>query len=181
MSPELQKKLWQNYPLIMSYDKELDIGLYLECDDGWFNIIDNLCRNIQSHIDWNNGTGEFSRFDSKNKPIEQLVADQIKEKYGGLRFYYYGATVDGQEDSYIMGMVKMAEALSAKTCEQCGAPGKSCGKGWVRTICGKCLDKENAHTQTHETTCLGIIPDTYIICGEDGNFCSDDCLKKHQS
>jgi hypothetical protein len=24
-------------------------------------------------------------------------------------------------------------------------------------------------------TCLGIIPNTFIICGEDGNYCSDYC------
>ena len=24
--------------------------------------------------------------------------------------------------------------------------------------------------------CLGIIPDTFIICGEEGFFCSDGCL-----
>ena len=46
------------------------------------------------------------------------MADQVKEKFGTLRFYYTGG------DDRIDGMVRMAESMSAVTCETCGAPGK---------------------------------------------------------
>jgi hypothetical protein len=63
--------------------------------------------------------------------VEQVVVSQVKEKFGGLRFYY-----DGGNDN-IRGMVGMAESLSAITCEQCGAPGDQRHDGWIRTLCNE--------------------------------------------
>jgi hypothetical protein len=54
---------------------------------------------------------------------------QIKEKFGGLRFYYDGG------DDVINGMVRMAEAWAGHTCEECGAPGTSRDGGWIKTLC----------------------------------------------
>ena len=61
--------------------------------------------------------------------IPQVTVDQVKEKFGTLRFYYTGG------DKVIDGMVRMAEAMSGVTCEQCGAPGKRKGHGWIYTAC----------------------------------------------
>lgn len=61
--------------------------------------------------------------------VPQVVADQVKEKFGGLRFFYTGG------DDTIDGMVKFAESLSERTCEACGAPGHSRGGGWITTLC----------------------------------------------
>lgn len=63
------------------------------------------------------------------EPIPQVVADQVKEKYGGLRYYFHGG------DDYIEGAVALAEAMGEIVCEVCGAPGKVCGAGWLRTVC----------------------------------------------
>ena len=49
--------------------------------------------------------------------VEQVVAGQIKEKFGTLRFYYHGG------DDYIRGLVSMADAMTSRVCEDCGAPG----------------------------------------------------------
>jgi hypothetical protein len=61
--------------------------------------------------------------------VEQLTADQIKEKFGTLRFYTTGG------DDYTDGVVRMAEAMSGVTCETCGKPGTTGGKGWIKTAC----------------------------------------------
>jgi hypothetical protein len=54
---------------------------------------------------------------------------QIKEKFGTLRIYCYG------EDEYIQGVIRMAEEMSAITCEVTGLPGQMCRKGyWYRTL-----------------------------------------------
>ena len=91
--------------------------------EGWWPIIETLCSNIQSHTDWWNKNRE-------NRPIvEQVVVAQIKEKFGGLRFYYEGG------DDQISGMVRMAEAWANNTCENCGAPGKRREGGWIKTLC----------------------------------------------
>ena len=61
--------------------------------------------------------------------IPQVVATQVKEKFGTLNFYYAGG------DQYISGLVDMAENMSAVTCETCGNPGKLRRGGWLRTLC----------------------------------------------
>lgn len=63
------------------------------------------------------------------EPAEQVVAGQIKEKFGTLRFYYSGG------DDHVRGLVNMAEAMSAVTCEVCGSPGQSSPQGWIKTLC----------------------------------------------
>jgi len=61
--------------------------------------------------------------------VRQVVAVQVKEKFGGLRFYYSGG------DQYIEGMVNLAENLAERTCDVCGAPGKLREGGWIVTRC----------------------------------------------
>ena len=87
---------------------------------GWWPIIEALCANIQSHIDWRNRESET---------VSQVVVEQIKEKFGGLRFYYQGG------DEQIHGMVRMAEAWANVSCEECGNPGSRRSGGWIRTLC----------------------------------------------
>jgi hypothetical protein len=87
---------------------------------GWWPIIENLCANIQSHIDWRIKQGQN---------IAQVEVNQIKEKFGGLRFYYSGG------DDEVSGMVRMAESWASVACEECGAFGKRRSGGWVRTLC----------------------------------------------
>jgi len=87
----------------------------------------------------------------------QVVADQVKEKFGTLRFYYhleydprlrelaYGKKVNARArevaehySNYIDGIVHMAEILSARTCEETGKEGEMhvTGNryGWYRTL-----------------------------------------------
>ena len=90
------------------------------CGEGWWPILTNLCANIQHHIDWKNKTSEV---------VPQVIVAQIKEKFGGLRFYYSGG------DNTIDGMVQMAEAWADASCEECGSPGKRRGGGWIKTLC----------------------------------------------
>ena len=61
--------------------------------------------------------------------IQQVTLDQVKEKFGTLRFYYTGG------DEYISGLVSMAESMSGVTCEECGSPGETKGQGWLVTLC----------------------------------------------
>lgn len=61
--------------------------------------------------------------------IRTVIVHQIKEKFGGLRFYYEGG------DDIVDGMVRMAEAWAGRTCETCGNKGTRRSGGWVRTLC----------------------------------------------
>ena len=76
--------------------------------------------------------------------IPQVTLDQVKEKFGTLRFYYTGG------DEYIHGMVAMAEAMSGCTCEECGNPGERNGGGWVRTLCTACEEQREKKRAEYE-------------------------------
>lgn len=92
-------------------------------DEGWWPIIESLCLNIQHYLDWINKNHDA------HPVVEQVVVAQIKEKFGGLRFYYDGG------DDRVYGMVRMAEAWASHSCETCGAPGTSRSGGWIKTLC----------------------------------------------
>ena len=87
---------------------------------GWYLILEKLCANIQSHIDWKN---------RETLVVPQVVVEQIKEKFGGLRFYYQGG------DDNVHGMVRMAEAWASRSCEECGNVGVRRDGGLIRTLC----------------------------------------------
>jgi hypothetical protein len=124
MKQELDNQLCEKYPKIFA-DRhkpmtETCMCWGFECGDGWYNILDQLCNNIQHYIDWKN---------RKEEIVPQVVAEQVKEKFGTLRFYYRGG------DDYIEGMVRMADSMSSILCEKCGATGKQRYGGWIRTLC----------------------------------------------
>ena len=134
MKPELQNKLFEDYPSIFR-QKDLPMSQTCMCwgidtGDGWYNILDTLCNQIQNHLKHN------LRKD-QDPPTVNVEATQVKEKFGGLRFYYNGG------DDFIEGLVWMAEAISYRTCEECGSPGTSNNTGWVKTLCPPCRDKDN--------------------------------------
>ena len=90
---------------------------------GWYPLIEKLSEVIQSHID---------HLHKQGKECPQVIVEQVKEKFGTLRFYYTGG------DEYIAGLVSMAESMSGVTCEGCGNPGERRGGGWVHTYCKTC-------------------------------------------
>ena len=124
MNEKLDELLCQRYPKMMvNRDKsmmETCMCWGFECGDGWFNILDQLMGNIQHHIDWKN---------KKEEVVAQVTLNQVKEKFGTLRFYYSGG------DDYIDGLVTMAESMSGVTCEECGLPGTQTQGGWIKTAC----------------------------------------------
>ncbi|MGY6123518.1 hypothetical protein ACW9YQ_24640 (plasmid) [Paraburkholderia strydomiana] len=108
MSPELTNKLYTKYPLIFARRPSLAVF------DGWLDLLDTLCWSLQTET-------------SNHGP--QVVAGQVKEKFGGLRFYA-GPCNDAQR-----GMIDMAQAMSFHICEVCGDRGRHIGTGWERTRC----------------------------------------------
>ena len=119
MRQELDKLLCEKYPKMMvnrnKNMQETCMCWGFECGNGWFNILDQLMGNIQHHIDWKEKQRNWAiEFNSKAaqeemrvvpESIPQVTLDQIKEKFGTLRFYYTGG------DDIIDGMVRMAESM----------------------------------------------------------------------
>lgn len=125
MTDDKTAELKKKYPEIFSED------FYFECMDGWFDLIDGLCYKLQSYID---------DFDN----VEQIIAGQVKEKFGGLRFY-----IEQGGDDYIYSLIKEVEHQSYKTCEDCGSPGKVQNLGyWLICRCPTCFAKSEEARKT---------------------------------
>lgn len=159
MRKELDEALCAKYPLIFADRNkpmtETAMCWGFECGDGWYNLIDVLCGMLYSEYNqakdryestkeyYDNG-GKYPWVGGKEITAEELeqkrlameeaaktvpVATQVKEKFGGLRFYVNGAT-----DKH-WNYISFAENMSYRTCEQCGAPGKRYTDGWHQTLC----------------------------------------------
>jgi len=92
--------------------RESNMAFGFECSDGWFELLKELSEKLEP---------------------QGVVASQVKEKFGGLRFYLRGGATDAVWD-----LIDEAENKSEEICELCGQPGKLRGKSWVQTLCAKC-------------------------------------------
>ena len=102
-----------------------------QAKEGNFDLFDDSMKDLNNPEYKAKRLSEVIAGDFRPVPesIPQVTLDQIKEKFGTLRFYYTGG------DDIIDGMVRMAESMSAVTCETCGNPGQQRGGGWIRTLC----------------------------------------------
>lgn len=121
MTPELQGVLSRKYPKVfrnLGGDMTKTCMAWgICCGDGWFLILWRLCAVLE--------------------PLG-VVASQIKEKFGTLRFYWYTDHDESHWDK-IKAAVRKAESESARTCEQCGRPGREVNRGgWLSTMCMEC-------------------------------------------
>jgi len=130
MKKELQDKLFEKYPLIFRQKdlpkQETAMCWGIACGDGWYILLYELCNSIDNRL----------RNVNRGKPEdEKLICEavQVKEKFGGLRFYIFGG------DDYINGLVDLAESMSYRICSKCGnqrTPQKN--RGWVYSLCDSC-------------------------------------------
>jgi hypothetical protein len=111
MNPYLTQILLDKYPKLFSNQQFWGF----ECGDGWYDILDYLCGSISQYT-----------YDA-----DDLYVDQIKEKFGKLRFYL------SREDDVMHGMVSMAEHMSGQICETCGERGQLRTGSWLVTLCDK--------------------------------------------
>ena len=158
MKKELDEALVKKYPHIFKdrfrSPQETLMCFGFECGDGWYNIIDVLCELLTSEyrqakerydcrieigvggILYGTKTVTQEDIDEAKKLMEEAeekipVAVQVKEKFGGLRFYLDRAT----EQQY--NYVTFAESMSYRTCEVCGDSGDYYTDGWHQVLCEK--------------------------------------------
>lgn len=140
MSPELEQRLFEKYPELYAYKssdgKTSDMTHYgFAHGDGWFNIIDCLSATIADIMKNHPGRKHLRRAEF-DETIQVRVA-QVKEKFGTLRFY-----VDNGNRE-VSAAIALAEMLSGRTCEYCGAQGARRSGGWVKVRCDVCEAKKN--------------------------------------
>ena len=142
MNEKLQNDLVKAYPKIFKDvggdPKVTCMADGIQCNDGWYDLLDTLCHTMQRWCDAEN-TRYITETDKYEFVVEgdpeyvQVVASQVKEKLGELRFY-----VDGG-DATTQGIIQMAENMSSRICELCGSSAKtSRDSGWLHTTCDAC-------------------------------------------
>jgi len=65
--------------------------------------------------------------------IDEYRVIQIKEKYGSLRWYDFGAPKE------VYKVIEKYQNLSKVTCIVCGKPATKIAMGWISPYCDKCF------------------------------------------
>lgn len=127
MSPEKEELLYNRYSDLYSHRhlpaSESCMCWGFECGDGWFDLIDELSKSLV-------------------KLDPAIRVGQVKEKYGGLRFYLDKGASDENLWSTVDDLIDGAEAKSYEICEGCGSENNVTIKNrWVGPICEDCHKK----------------------------------------
>ena len=170
MNQELDKKLCTKYPLIFANRHgsvmETLMCWGFDCGDGWYDLLEILSEALTytyttsievdeedgkiigiKPYEWNN---EKPRYFYQVEP-PTVIATQVKEKFGSLRFYYqleFSETnkalsekyaelkeVNKRYADYIDGTIHFAETASYFTCEKTGKKGELMVRGgWFKVL-----------------------------------------------
>ncbi len=123
---DAKKPLFAKYSRLLNGIDEERCGFHV--GNGWLPLVEAVLYGIQWEID---GLPEGVKGD--------FCVDQIKEKFGGLRFYMNKTTPTMQE------IIIQAEAKSHTICELCGTTGSIRNmRGWLKTYCDSCAAAKKA-------------------------------------
>jgi hypothetical protein len=122
MRKELEQRLVERYPTW--FDTGGDIRHTLMSwgfthDDGWFDILWRLCEDLEPLV---------AQFEKETGLHFEVL--QVKEKFGGLRFY-----VNCRRNEGIRQRIGIAADESFRTCEICGQPGALREERSIKTLC----------------------------------------------
>lgn len=76
--------------------------------------------------------------------VPDYKVSQVKEKFGGLRYYANPGNVDAETSMQFYALIHAAQAKSDTICECCGRPGQLLargGRGWLKTLCPRCAEQ----------------------------------------
>lgn len=140
MTPELDERLVKEFPLLYS-DRHAPMTQTamcwgFQCGDGWYKLIRKLSKKLEKLVEKEMRIEPVAGMEDILDEYLFPHASTVKEKFGTLRFYMTTSTDEMEAE------IDKAIRESARTCEDCGRPGrnKSVG-GWYRTQCVKCRNK----------------------------------------
>ena len=130
MRKELEERLvarWPTWFRIKGDIRHTLMPLGFQHLDGWFDILWRLCKDLEPLVT-----------EVELKTGRKFEVLQVKEKFGGLRFY------TNQHTEIITERIAAAKLESTRTCEICGQPGTWREEnGWGRTVCATCSVSES--------------------------------------
>ena len=113
-------KLIQEFPAVF---QNMDTEVFYSIPSGWYNILYNLCEELTPILN-----EERSKItEDPEQPL--FYVHQIKEKFGGLRFYFMMNTENTELHENIQKLIDIAEDKSYDTCQITGKIGTLCKKG----------------------------------------------------
>jgi hypothetical protein len=120
-------KLIEDYPSVF---KDMTHGSAYDLPSGWYLLVDKLCSDLSVLLD------EERKNTTQNPEQPLFNVLQIKEKFGGLRFYYVVNTKNDELYHAVQKLIDDAEDASYNTCEITGKPGKLSKSGmYYHTFC----------------------------------------------
>lgn len=134
MNSDLDRALCERYPQLFArrHEQTSPMASGFACYDGWHSLVDVLCARLQAETDQHGAP--------------QLVARQVKEKFGSLRFHVGPDATPRQR-----AMIELAQSLSLRTCEICGAPARQHSREDERSITAWITTRCDAHAPSNRT------------------------------
>jgi hypothetical protein len=158
MKEELANELYDKFPTVLTDTCEVTgivTKCYLDIGDGWYDLITTICDGVISNQKRHEANTKLLIKMGKQQETKEyypVKAVQIKEKFGGLRFYVSGG------DEFDRGVIFTAEAMSRKICETCGQKGKTRDDGWMITLCDEHAEQRRWRKENESKTT--ILPDS---------------------
>jgi hypothetical protein len=105
---------------------------------GWRQLLWDLCVELEPHVE------TLNREIADREPRMDFVVLQVKEKFGGLRFY------TSFTSEVIDDCIRRAQERALNTCMDCGQPARLRTQGRWHVACDAC-EANRAHDQEHAT------------------------------
>lgn len=149
-SRQLRKALIEEYPYLQprnvctdkiseDYDYEYILGEH-DLPEGWLELFLQMCEDIKEPL-------------IKAEYLDKFRFSQLKEKYGSMRVYTFGATRE------VNDIISKYEFLSQQVCCVCGKPATTQTYDW---ICPYCFDHVKDSGETLENCKVLYIETSYI-------------------
>ena len=136
------KRICKRYPFLIIRNWKTDKSIeypytYLDdMPDGWKRVFGKqMCEEIRNVL-------------IKGGYLYDYRVIEVKEKYGGLRWYDNGAPSSIYNE--LQDIIDKYEKLSYRTCRCCGRPATKISLGWISPFCDKCAGKLNERVKFKE-------------------------------
>ena len=130
MRPEQLKEFTERWPTWFDFNGDITRTAmprgFEGIHEGWRQILWDLYVALEPLVE------ALNRKLATQDPVSSFEVLQVKEKFGGLRFY------PNHHSDAIDECIQKAQEQAVKTCMECGQAGKLRTSGWWHVTCDAC-------------------------------------------